>query len=58
MKNMKTGKKSEFFNSSKSIFEKEKDLKEQAKELAKKHKDVKPIKYLLSNGLHKRNVQR
>jgi len=55
---MKTGKKSEFFNSSKSIFEKDKDLKEQAKELAKNHKDDKPIKYLLSNGLHKRNVQR
>ena len=58
MRNMKTGKKSEFYNSSKSIFEKEKELKEQAKELANNHIDKKPIKYLLTNGIHKRNVQR
>jgi hypothetical protein len=28
-----------------SIFEQEKRLKKEAKELAKKHKDTKPIKY-------------
>ena len=32
---------------SETIFETEHRLKREAKELAKKHKDVKPIKYLL-----------
>ena len=30
-----------------TIFEQEKRLREEAKELAEKHKDVKPIKYLI-----------
>jgi len=32
---------------SETIFEMEHRLKQEAKELAKKHRDVKPIKYLL-----------
>lgn len=56
MKKIKIGKNSEFFNSSKSIFIQEKELKEQAKELANNHIDKKPIKYILSNGIQKREI--
>ncbi len=57
MKNMKIGKRAkEIYNPTKSIFEHEKELKEQAKEIAKNHKDIKPIKYILSNGIQKREI--
>ena len=34
-------------NKSETIFETDHRLRQEAKELARKHKDVKPIKYLL-----------
>ena len=45
---MRLGKaKEKSYTKQKSIFEFEKDLRAKALELAKNHKDVKPIKYLL-----------
>lgn len=37
--------KTKLINKHETIFEMEKRLKEEAKELSEKHKDVKPIKY-------------
>ena len=48
MKAMRIGKKVEkIYTPKKTIFEHDKELRLKAIELAKQHKDVKPIKYLL-----------